>query len=78
MIVYSFRKTGIVIMAALVADYNSSGEEEEEVERTAEVPSVDYEESSKVISSLRERFPLDSAPVVPNKVSLAACHMCSN
>ena len=60
-------------MAALVADYNSSGEEEEEAEKTAEVPSVDYEESSKVISRLREQFPLDSAPVVPNKVSSPHC-----
>ena len=55
-------------MAALVADYTSSGEEDE-TETVAQVPSVDYEESKKIFSSLRERFPLDSAPVVPNRVS---------
>ena len=58
-----------VNMASLVADYNSSGEEDE-AQMAAEVPSVDYDESLKVISTLRERFPLNSAPVVPNKVRI--------
>lgn len=56
-------------MASLVADYNSSGEEDD-AQMAAEVPSVDYDESLKVISTLRERFPLNSAPVVPNKVRI--------
>ena len=54
-------------MASLVAaSYNSSGEEEEEEDTPA--TTVDYEESAKLLSSLKERFPLDSAPAVPNRV----------
>ena len=52
--------------------YDSSDEEEnsasEGLQRQSEAPVVDHAESSNVLSKLKERFPLDSAPNVPSRV----------
>ena len=61
-------------MDALTAyDSNSSGGEEEveaarETEKD-EVASFNTEESSTILSRLKEKFPLNSAPSVPIRVS---------
>ena len=53
-------------MAASLVDYaGSSGEDEGEEESHTK---VDYLESSKVLSSLKNRILIDSTPAVPNKV----------
>lgn len=59
-------------MATALVEYGSSGEEDEieEKENGQDKPQVDYSESSDVLASLRERFSMNSAPVVPNKVSM--------
>ena len=55
-------------MDALVA-YDSSGEEDSTVEKRGdETPSIDPEESASILSKLKEKFSLESAPNVPNKV----------
>ena len=49
--------------------YDSSGEEDSAVEKRGdEAPSIDPEESASVFSKLKEKFSLESAPNVPNKV----------
>jgi len=49
--------------------YDSSGEEDSAVEKRGdEAPSIDPEESASVFSKLKEKFSLESAPSVPNKV----------
>lgn len=57
-------------MAALV-EYGSSGEEEEEDVKeeteTLTATSLNYNDSSKVLSSLKERISINSTPSVPNK-----------
>lgn len=50
-------------VAAGIVNYGSSSGEEEEEEAQ-----VDYSESSNVISSLKEKFSMNSTPAVPNKV----------
>ena len=65
-------------MDALTAyDSNSSGGEEGErdegpAQETGEdeAASLDPEESSSILSRLKEKFPLNSAPSVPVRVSL--------
>ena len=61
-----------IVMAALV-QYGSSGEEEEEDVKeeteTLTATSLNYNDSSKVLSSLKERISINSTPSVPNKVS---------
>ena len=53
-------------MDALTA-YSSSDEEEERKQERVE---IDPDESAKVVSKLKERFPLNSAPTVLGKVSI--------
>ena len=58
-------------MDAITA-YDSSDEEDhsasEELQRQSEAPDIDHAESSNVLSQLKERFPLNSAPNVPSRV----------
>ena len=57
-------------MDALTAAYDS-GDEETAIKEpdNDETVSVDTEESSNILSRLKERFPLNSAPSVPVRVS---------
>lgn len=52
-------------MDALTA-YSSSDEEDEKSQKIVE---INPDESTKVVSKLKERFPLNSAPTVLGKVS---------
>ena len=63
-------------MATTLVEYGSSGEEEEieENENGQDKPQIDYSESSDVLASLRERFSMNSAPTVPNKVCVKYGH----
>lgn len=63
-------------MATALVEYGSSGEEEEieENENGQDKPQIDYSESSDVLTSLRERFSMNSAPIVPNKVCVKYGH----
>lgn len=45
-----------------LVEYGSSGEGSEE-----DAPDINYEESSKVLSSLREKFSMNITPSVRNK-----------
>ena len=54
-------------MDALAA-YGSS-DEGSGPEETHDEPSIDPEESSSVLHELKEKFPLNSAPSVPKRVS---------
>lgn len=60
------------ISTAYDSDAGSGAEEEEkphqEIEKDA-IPPIDVEESSSVLSRLKEKFPLNSAPPVPVRVS---------
>ena len=60
------------LSAAYDSDAGSGAEEEEkphqETEKEAILP-IDVEESSSVLSRLKEKFPLNSAPAVPVRVS---------
>ena len=49
-------------MATLV-EYGSSGEGSDE-----DAPEINYEESAKVLSSLKDKFSMNSTPAVRNKV----------
>ena len=53
-------------MDALTA-YSSSDEEDERSQNSVE---INPDESSKVVSMLKERFPLNSAPTVLGKVGI--------
>ena len=54
---------------AMLVDYASSGEEDGENElQTDSSAAIDYNDSSKVLSELKGKYSLDSAPGVPNKV----------
>ena len=53
-------------MDALTA-YSSSDEEDEKSQKPVE---INPDESAKVVSKLKERFPLNSAPTVLGKVSI--------
>lgn len=61
---------------SMLVDYDdSSGEEDRTKESQSEKPvPIDYNDSCKVFSGLKERFPLDSTPGVPNKVGLRVCN----
>ena len=53
-------------MEALSAAYDSDASSGEETsQRKDELPPIDAEESSSVLSRLKERFPFNSAPAVP-------------
>lgn len=47
----------------------SSSDEGSGPEETHDEPSINPEESSSVIHKLKEKFPLNSAPSVPKRVS---------
>ena len=53
-------------MDALIA-YSSSDEEDEKSQKPVE---INPDESAKVVSKLKERFPLNSAPTVLGKVGI--------
>ena len=56
-------------MDALSAAYDSDGSSGEETsQQKDELPPIDAEESSSVLSRLKERFPFNSAPAVPIRV----------
>ena len=55
-------------MDALSAAYG--GETPPQETEKEEVASINVEESSRVLSKLKEKFPLNSAPAVPTRVSV--------
>lgn len=46
-----------------LVEYGSSGEGSDE-----DAPEINYEESAKVLSSLKDKFSMNSTPAVRNKV----------
>ena len=58
-------------MDALSTAYDSNGSSgEETAQKKDEILPIDVEESSSVLSRLKEKFPLNSAPAVPIRVSI--------
>ncbi len=57
----------VLEMDALTTAYDSSDGEDDSKDQV--IPEIDPQISSRVISELKEKFPLNSAPQVPIKVS---------
>jgi pre-mRNA-processing factor 17 len=53
----------IVMATSIVPQYGSSGEEEEEEEKDL----VDFKDSLDVVSKLKEKISINSAPIVPTR-----------
>ena len=58
------------LSAAYDSDTSSGAEEEETPQQEDEATPINVEESSSVLSRLKEKFPLNSAPAVPIRVSI--------
>ena len=58
------------LSAAYDSDASSGAEGEETPQQEDEATPINVEESSSVLSRLKEKFPLNSAPAVPIRVSI--------